>query len=149
MLVWFSTGEKLVTWDRDHQQDVRRWTVMQFWQITKVCCAKAQYLVNLWPSSLFIHFSLEDSFSSMGSTINKILMTAKNKSLHNLILTIRPIILLVSRHLLLYVSKTLKLSKTRAWEAGISFAQLFPTDLFLLPHLRPWVRASSLPSGPG
>lgn len=56
----------------------------------------------------------------------------KKVTLHNLILTIRPIIPPVSRHLLPCVSQTLKLSKTLAWKAGISLAQLFPTDLLFL-----------------
>lgn len=66
----------------------------------------------------------------MGSPINKMVMTAKNVSLHNSSLTIRPMTP-VSRHLLC-VSQTLKLSKTKAREAGISSAQLFPAGLLLL-----------------
>lgn len=57
-------------------------------------------------------FSLR-KFSFMGSTTNKILMTAKTLSPHDLILTVRPIILLVSRHLLFQASQRLKLSKTK------------------------------------
>ena len=73
----------------------------------KMGYAKIPYLTNFWPSSLFTHSPLEDTLPSMSSTINKILMTVKNKSLHNLMLTVRPIILLVCRHLL-HESKTLK-----------------------------------------
>ena len=91
----------------------------------KMGCAKIPHLTNFWLSSLFIHSPLEDTLSSMCSTINKILVTFKNESLHNLILTIRPIILLVCRHLLLYVSKTLKLSmRSRNF-----LCSALPTDL--------------------
>lgn len=98
-------------------------------------CAKIPHLTNFWLSSLFIHSPLEDTLSSMCSTINKILVTFKNESLHNLILTIRPIILLVCRHLLLYVSKTLKLSMRRR----NFLCSALPTDLSP-SHFHPWLR---------
>lgn len=76
----------------------------------------------------FYLFSLR-TFSSMGSTINKILMTGQTVSPHNLILTIR----LVSR-IFSSVSQTLKLSKTVKHER--QEYTFLPTDL-LLPSTSP------------
>lgn len=97
-------------------------------------CVKIPSLTNFWPSSLFIYSPLEDTLPSMCSTINKILMTVKNKSLHNLILTVRPIILLVCRHLLLYESKTLKQHEKQ------EFPLLSSSHRLISFHFHPWLR---------